>query len=223
MSKHVLYSFRRCPYAIRARMALAQAEINCELRELMLRDKPKDMLKHSPKGTVPVFITQPGQVIDESKDVMLWALQQNDPDDWLHDLEISLQLIEKIDHEFKPLLDRYKYADRHPEMTDSEHRDLTLPHIKALNEKLERSEFLLSNQITLADIAVFPFIRQYAFVNKKWFDDLPYTALKKWLQHFLDAELFHNIMPKCRLYNDGFSYQFPDYVLSNIKHSNRAL
>jgi len=204
-------------------MALAQAKINCELRELMLRDKPAAMLKHSAKGTVPVLITASNQVIDESLDVMLWALQQNDPNDWLHNLEISLQLIEKNDLEFKPLLDRYKYADRHPEMTESQHRELTLPHIKALNELLACSEFLQSNQISLADIALFPFIRQYAFVNKIWFDQLPYTALKKWLQHFLDASLFKNIMPKCQLYNDGFSYQFPNYVLKNIKHNNQAL
>lgn len=209
MTDHILYTFRRCPYAIRARMALAYAGIELELRELMLRDKPADMLKHSPKGTVPVLITHDGQVIDESLDVMLWALQQNDPNNWLQDSKRSLQLIKQYDHQFKPLLDRYKYADRHPELSEEQHRELTLPYIDSLNQLLEKHQFLYSNQMSLADVALFPFIRQYAFVNKNWFDQLPYTKLLHWLEYFLTSDLFNQIMVKYRLYNEGYNYQFP--------------
>lgn len=189
-------------------MALAYAGIECELRELMLRDKPTDMLQHSPKGTVPVFITENGQVIDESLDLMLWALSQSDPNDWLLNRNNSLKLIAENDQQFKPLLDRYKYADRHPELNEIEHRDKTLPFIESLNERLVASQFLISQQITLADVALFPFIRQYAFVEKTWFDQLPYSALQNWLQCFLDSTLFTRIMPKFKLYNEGYQYDF---------------
>ncbi len=210
MSHHILYSFRRCPYAIRARMALAYAGIQCELRELMLKDKPQSMLEYSPKGTVPVLITDKNQVIDESLDVMLWALQQNDPDNWLNPQSHNLALINENDQNFKPLLDRYKYADRYPELTENQHQDLTLPFIESLDNRLNTTKYLINSQVSLADVALFPFIRQYAFVNKSWFDQLPYPDLKTWLHKFLDLNLFKQIMPKFRLYNDGFSYQFPN-------------
>ncbi len=209
MTGHILYSFRRCPYAIRARMTLAYAAIECELRELMLKDKPPSMLQYSPKGTVPVLVTGEGQVIDESLAVMLWALQQKDPNNWRKDQNHGLELIHLNDHEFKPLLDRYKYADRHPELTEIQHRDLTIPFIESLDNRLQKAQFLINSQISLADVALFPFIRQYAFVDKPWFDQLPYSALKKWLQNFLEADLFIQIMPKFKLFNDGFRYQFP--------------
>ncbi|MCB1584511.1 MAG: glutathione S-transferase [Marinicella sp.] len=213
MTEHILYTFRRCPYAIRARMALAYAGINMELRELMLKDKPTDMLKHSPKGTVPVVITNKGKVIDESLDVMLWALAHNDSDDWLQELNTSTELIKINDHQFKPLLDKYKYADRHPELTEEQHRDNTLDFIAKLDALLQQNQFLVSDTTGLADIAIFPFIRQYAFVNKSWFDQLPYQHLQRWLNHFLASELFAQIMPKFNLYNDGFRYHFPDNQL----------
>ncbi len=212
MNNHVLYTFRRCPYAIRARLALANAGVNLELRELMLRDKPDDMLKHSPKGTVPVLITSGGQVIDESLDVMLWALQQNDPDNWLQKIDNSLKLIKENDEQFKPLLDRYKYADRYPELNETQHRNLTLPFIQSLNKRLQANDYLLSDRMTLADVALFPFIRQYAFVNKKWFDQLPIPALQNWLDDFLGSKLFIQVMPKYKLYNDGFQYHFPSVL-----------
>lgn len=191
-------------------MALAYAAIELELREILLRDKPQDMLNHSPKGTVPVLITADGQVIDESLDVMLWALQQHDADNWLNHLNDSLSLIRINDQQFKPLLDRYKYTDRHPELTESEHRNQTLPFIEKLNGHLQSSDFLLGNQVSLADIAIFPFIRQYAFVNKAWFDQQPYPALQNWLNHFLESALFQQIMPKFKLFNDGSRYSFPN-------------
>jgi len=209
MTEHILYSFRRCPYAIRARMALAYTNIHCELRELMLKDKPADMLKHSAKGTVPVLITDTGQVIDESLDVMLWALAQHDPDDWLHKQSKSLELIYTNDQIFKPLLDRYKYADRHPELNESEHRALTLPYVESLNKSLKDHQFLTGKQVALADIALFPFIRQYALVNKEWFDLLTLTHLQQWLDYFLNSPLFNQVMKKYQLYNQGFSNTFP--------------
>lgn len=209
MTEAILYSFRRCPYAIRARMALAYADIELELREILLKDKPDDMLKHSPKGTVPVLITADGQVIDESLDVMLWALQQHDPNNWSNQLDDSMALIQTNDQQFKPLLDRYKYADRYPELSEEQHRALTLPIIESLNQRLQRHKYLVDSNLTLADIAIFPFIRQYAFVNKNWFDQLPYSHLQKWLENLLASDLFKQIMSKFKLYNEGFRYDFP--------------
>ncbi len=190
-------------------MALAYSGIECELRELVLRDKPADMLKHSPKGTVPVLITTSGEVLDESSAIMLWALEQHDPDDWLQNQAASMQLIKHNDHSFKPLLDRYKYADRYPELSAAEHRELTLPHLEMLNQRLHKSAFLLGDTIRLADTALFPFIRQYAFVDKPWFDELPFTELQQWLNGLLDAALFQTVMPKFKLFNDGYSHHFP--------------
>ncbi|TDR22627.1 glutathione S-transferase [Marinicella litoralis] len=209
MTEAILYTFRRCPYAIRARMALAYSGIQCELRELMLKDKPQDMLDHSPKGTVPVLITDSGAVIDESLDLMLWALNKNDPDHWLNDAATSHELIQLNDHTFKPLLDRYKYADRHPELSPQEHRELTLPYIAHLNELLDKHTFLIAEQTSLADTAIFPFIRQYAFVDKVWFDQLPYTKLQQWLKFYLNMPLFNQVMKKYTLFNQGFSHRFP--------------
>lgn len=212
MTEHILYSFRRCPYAIRARMALAYANIQCQLRELLLKDKPADMLKHSPKGTVPVLITAKGVVIEESLQIMLWALEQHDPGCWLENLEKSIQLIQNNDLNFKPLLDGYKYADRHPQLSEQEHRSLTLPWIEKLNQLLQQNEFLIGPKIRLADMALFPFIRQYALVNQAWFKQLPYPELKKWLNKLLNSGLFQSIMPKFKLFNDGYSYQFPSGI-----------
>lgn len=209
MTEHILYSFRRCPYAIRARMALAYAGIQCELRELLLKDKPQDMLKHSPKGTVPVLITKEGDVVDESLDVMLWALKQHDPDDWFKNSSQCLSLIHTHDTDFKPLLDCYKYADRHPELSLEEHQANTLPFVSMLNDILSSQQFLIDDQISLADTSLFPFIRQYAHVNKSWFEQLPMAHLQAWLNYMLNSSLFQKVMLKYKLYNDGFHYTFP--------------
>lgn len=195
---------------MRARMALAQAGIELELREILLKDKPQDMLDHSPKGTVPTLITASAEVIDESLDVMSWALEQNDPDDWLADHGVGTTWIEACDNHFKALLDKYKYAGRHPELSESEHREKTLPFISKLNEKLGKSTYLTGSQLSMADIAIFPFIRQYAMVDKKWFDSQPYPALQKWLAELLNSNLFKCIMKKYKLYNDGHTYIWPE-------------
>ncbi|WP_395377042.1 glutathione S-transferase [Marinicella sp. W31] len=207
----ILYSFRRCPYAIRARMALVAADIQVELRELILKDKPSCMLQHSPKGTVPVLVLPDNRVIDESLEVMLWALQQNDPNGWLtHSNESTSQaLIEHNDGDFKQWLDRYKYADRHPEYSVDYYQDQVLNTLKALNDRLKHSVYLINDKPRLADIAVFPFIRQCAFVDKAWFDALPLTGLQRWLNTLLDSEYFTRSMPKFTLFNQGFSHIFP--------------
>ncbi len=195
---------------MRARMALAKAGITLELREILLKDKPQDMLDHSPKGTVPTLITASGEVIDESLDLMYWALEQNDADNWLTDNGIGSQWIDACDNHFKTLLDKYKYADRHPELSESEHRKKTLPFINTLNEQLNKSTYLTGSKLSIADIAIFPFIRQYAMVDKQWFDTQPYPALQRWLAELLDSKLFSSIMKKYKLFNDGRSYTWPE-------------
>ncbi len=191
-------------------MALVQANIHCELRELLLRDKPADMLKHSPKGTVPVLITTSGQVIDESLDVMRWALQQRDPEQWLAQLDASLAWITEYDQNFKGLLDRYKYSDRHPELTPEAHRARTLPHLERLEQRLCDRRFLLGDERRLADVALFPFIRQYAMVDRPWFDQLPLPQVQQWLAEFLQHPVFLQAMPNFKLFNDGHRYHFPN-------------
>ena len=210
MTQNILYTFRRCPYAMRARMALAYAGIELELREILLKDKPQDMLNQSPKGTVPTLITSSGDVIDESLDVIYWALEQNDPDNWLPCDDNGIELIQKHDNNFKPLLDKYKYADRHTELSESEHRNNTLPFIEQLNHLLTESPYLAGQKPTLCDIAIFPFIRQYAMVDKQWFDEQPYPALQAWLSALLESALFKSIMKKYKLYNDGHNYTWPE-------------
>ena len=191
-------------------MALAYAGIELELREILLKDKPQDMLNHSPKGTVPVLITSEDKVVDESLDVMYWALEQNDPDGWLACDGKGTALIQSHDNDFKPLLDKYKYADRHKELSESEHRNNTRPFIEQLNQILTESPYLSGQKLSLCDIAIFPFIRQYAMVDKPWFDKQPYPALQAWLSALLESELFKSIMKKYKLYNDGHSYTWPE-------------
>lgn len=205
----VLYSFRRCPYAIRARMALVAANVTVELRELLLKDKPACMLRHSPKGTVPVLVLPDGPVIDESLDVMQWALQQHDPYQWLLHHNDTQALIEHNDGPFKHWLDRYKYADRHPQQPMSHYREQVLETLLALNERLADQAYLTGGQPRLADVALFPFIRQCAFVDKNWFDDAPIPHLQKWLQTWLDSDSFIRCMPKFPLFNEGYSQIFP--------------
>lgn len=192
----ILYSFRRCPYAMRARLAIAAAGIDIEHREVDLRNKPIELIKISPKATVPVIQLSDTTTIEESLDIMYWALQQNDPNDWLQHKAESLVLIQKNDDEFKPLLDRYKYSVGYPERSQTEYRNDSLPWLNMLNERIKQQGFLMSSQPSLADIAIFPFIRQFAFVDKNWFKNSPYQHLNQWLDQFLDMPLFAQIMIK---------------------------
>jgi len=193
----ILYSFRRCPYAIRARMAIAQAGVTVELREVVLSNKPREMLALSKKGTVPVLQVK-GQVLDESLAIIYWALEQSDPDQWIvsHLTPEIHQLIERNDGEFKFYLDRYKYWNRYPEQTQSQYRRSAEDFIAQLEKLLCQSKFLLRDKICLADIAIFPFVRQFAFVDRLWFDASPYPRVRQWLEGFLHSPLFLQTMHK---------------------------
>ncbi len=201
----VLYSFRRCPYAMRARMALHVSGIEYEHRELILRNKPASMLAASPKGTVPVFIKDDGVVIDESLDLALWALEQNDPNGWMNGYEPDL--VTQNDGPFKHHLDRYKYASRYDD--DAERGAVDLTHrgqaeviLSELNQRLEASSYLTSKRQNFTDIAIFPFIRQFAAVQREWWQSTPYAALRAWLDSQLESDLFKTIMVKHPLWEE---------------------
>jgi glutathione S-transferase len=193
---NTLYSFRRCPYAMRARMALRYSNVPVEIIEVSLKAKPAAMLAISPKGTVPV-LDAGGQVIDESLEIMRWALAQNDPQDWLlaGDSRIA-ELIEANDQVFKVHLNCYKYAERYPEQPMEIYRAEGALYLQRLEELLEGREYLLGDHPSLADIALLPFVRQFAHVDREWFAQTPYVRLQAWLQRFLESELFTSIMKK---------------------------
>ena len=196
-----LYSDRRCPYAMRARMALRYSGIAVEIREIALKDKPEHMLRLSPKGTVPVLALTEGQVIDQSLDIVHWALQRNDPENWrLIGAEAAQQeataLIDENDGSFKSALDRYKYAVRFPEQPMHVYRAEGERFLQRLEQRLQRQSHLCASQRSLADIAIFPFIRQFSMVDIAWFEQIGYTALRAWLQGLTGSQLFAGIMEK---------------------------
>jgi len=204
-SFHRLYSFRRCPYAMRTRLGLLFAEMKVELREITLKNKPAQMLAISPKGTVPVLQLLYGTVIEESLEIMVWALEQQDPQGLL-DAEVLQQataLIEQNDNEFKHWLDRYKYADRHLEMTQTEYRQRGEAFLQVLEELLTKNSFLLGGNATIADVGIMPFIRQFAHVDRDVFYSLPYPNLQLWLQHWLEHPYFIQAMTKFQPWQEG--------------------
>ena len=199
---------------MRARMALRYAGIRCELREVVLRNKPPEMLAASPKGTVPVLVAPRGggtnEVIDESLDVMLWALAQHDPDGWLDvDAAQANHLIVANDDDFKIWLDRYKYPDRHDgsDRARDEARDEARAEcerfLSALEQRLHAHPFLMGDAVSFVDVAIFPFIRQCAFVDRDWFDASPFGRLHQWLSYFLEADLFAAVMHKYSAWQSG--------------------
>lgn len=194
----ILYSFRRCPYAMRARLAIAYARQQVELREIVLKKKPQQMLTISPKGTVPVLQLADGSVLEESRDIMLWALHLNDPDALLYGepSAATAALLDENDGEFKHWLDRYKYADRYPEQSAQEYRSKGELFLIKLEQRLGQSANLCGEQIRIADIAIMPFVRQFAMVDKKWFDRAPYPALQTWLEKLIKNETFTRMMKK---------------------------
>jgi glutathione S-transferase len=200
----ILYSFRRCPYAMRGRMSLYKAGFIVELREIELKNKPEQMLEASPKGTVPVLVLPDGTIIDESLDIMEWALGKNDPDGWLNADKAEMKfLIERNDNKFKQALDRYKYPIRYPNEDCTGAREVCAKILNDLNNRLKKHQQILNNNIAMADIALFPFIRQCAFVDKVWFNNLPVPHLQKWLQEHLDSTLFKAIMMKFKVWSQG--------------------
>ena len=200
-----LYSFRRCPYAMRARLAILFAQIPVELREVVLKNKPAQLLAISPKATVPVLQLVDGQVLEESREIMIWALTQQDPQgllDTRHE-HLSYELIEQNDDEFKYWLNRYKYADRYPEMTQTEYRLQGEGFLQVLETLLTNHTFLLGDKPSLADISIMPFIRQFAHVDRKAFYDLAYPKLQQWLQYWLQQPYFLQAMTKFEPWQQG--------------------
>ena len=195
-----LYSFRRCPYAMRARMALRYSDVAVNIVEVSLKAKPAEMLALSSKGTVPVLSVD-GQVIDESLAIMHWALAQNDPQDWLLKddpagrAQIAV-LIEENDQVFKVHLNHYKYAERYPEQPMEFYRAEGEVFLRQLEGLLEGRDYLLADHPSLADVALMPFIRQFAHVDREWFDQTRYVRLQAWLKRFLESDLFTSNMKK---------------------------
>ena len=207
----VLYSFRRCPYAIRARMSLIEAKVSVELREVVLKEKPQEMVEASAKGTVPVLLPSGdhGKVIDESLEIMLWALTQNNTQ-WLSGpvtLSNQLEIIADFEKSFKPLLDSYKYHDASKEFTLEYYRNNGMKVIEQLDIVLSTSAYLLGDRPRLLDVAVMPFIRQFAHVESGWFNDQEVPSLQNWLQGWLQSEKFSLAMRKYQVWK-------PDHKLT---------
>jgi glutathione S-transferase len=197
----VLYSFRRCPYAIRARLALRYSGIKVALREVDLGDKPPEMLAASPKGSVPVLVLEKGseqpEVIDESLDVMLWALAQNDPDGWLDiDIHAARQLVDANDDQFKPWLDRYKYPEHFEKLEPGEARGHCETFLQQLEHRLHADNYLCGDTVSIVDMAMYSFVRQFAFVDTGWFAASSLVGVNRWLNDFLEGALFTAVMEK---------------------------
>ncbi|MFQ3197994.1 MAG: glutathione S-transferase [Paraglaciecola sp.] len=210
----ILYSLRNCPYAMRARIAIYKANLRVLLRDVVLSNKPPEMLACSPKGTVPVLVlgqdkaSAPQCVIEESLDIMLWALGSNDPGDLLHGhkpgaLPEILTLIARFDDEFKVCLEQYKCAKRYREDTITHYRQMCEPYMADLEKRLEQHPFLMSAQESLADIALLPFIRQFARVERQWYLQSPYPMVRQWLNHYLQSVMFTKVMAKTPLWLDN--------------------
>ena len=200
----ILYSFRRCPYAMRARLALASSGIKYELREVALRSKPPELFAASPKGTVPVLVLPDGAVIDESLDVMLWALRQHDPDGWLAgDVDGMRRLIADNDSAFKQHLDRYKYPNRYADEHAGDaqgfaesHRAAGATWLALLQDRLLEKNWLFGDHASLADMGVLPFVRQFAHTDAAWFAAQPWPQLAAWLARFEASALYTGVMDK---------------------------
>ncbi len=195
---NLLYTFRRCPYAIRARMTLAYSQIKVQYYEVDLKNKPEELLQASAKGTVPVLVLENGDVIDESIDIMRWSLKQSDLDGWVNAKLIDQceDLIKTNDFKFKPILDRYKYPQSSENKDPVYYRDQALVYLEQLNNLLTQNRYLLADQISYADVALFPFIRQFCMVDVGWFEQSGFKQLIAWLHAFLDSELFLSVMKK---------------------------
>lgn len=190
----ILYSFRRCPYAMRARMALWVAGVTVELREVKLAAKPPELLAASPKGTVPVLVLPQGTVIDQSLDIMRWALAQNDSEGWLAGDDAGL--IAANDGPFKHHLDRAKYPGRYEEGGVTDHRAAALALLAPLEARLADAPFLTGETRALTDIALLPFIRQFAAIEPEWFAAQPLPRLQEWLEGLCASALFTSVMGK---------------------------
>ena len=206
----ILYSFRRCPYAMRARWALLEAGLLVQWREIALKAKPAEMLAVSPKGTVPVLVLPDGSVIEESLAVMHWALDQADPRE-LRNAGDASALIEQNDGAFKHHLDRFKYTDRYPGTNKDEQRAAGLAILQDWNQRIADQGWLLGERCSLADAALWPFVRQWRIADPEGFDnDNSLEALRHWLQHFLEDPRFERLMQRADPWNaGGQQHHFP--------------
>jgi glutathione S-transferase len=203
----ILYSLRNCPYAMRARVAIFKAQQIVILRDIVLSNKPKEMITASSKATVPVLVLANGTVVEESLAIMLWALNETDPDDLLqsqneHELSVMLNLIKSFDHDFKVCLEQYKCAKRYRESNIIECRVECEQFIQTLESRLNRHSFLISNTESLADIALLPFIRQFARIERQWYLQSPYPKVRQWLNNYLQSPMFTKVMAKYPLWLD---------------------
>jgi len=199
---------------MRARLALTASEQVCELREVVLRDKPVELLEASPKGTVPVLIDTDGNVIDESLEIMLWALRRRDPCAWLTplraDLPAMIELIERCDQDFKANLDRYKYPNRHAGADRELHRAAGATFLQTLDARLDE-EFLFGSRSSLADMAIAPFVRQFANTDEAWFASQPWPRLIRWLEQFIESPWYERAMHKYARWQPGtVAIRFPE-------------
>ncbi|MBH1943791.1 glutathione S-transferase [Erythrobacter sp. YJ-T3-07] len=199
-TEHILYSFRRCPYAMRGRLALAISETSYVLREVLLARKPVALLEASPKGTVPVLVLADGTVIEESIEIMRWALAQNDPEGWLERDDVAL--IERNDGPFKHDLDRYKYPDRH-QSDPLTHRQRGMEFLSVLDARLSGQRYLCGAKRGITDAAILPFVRQFAAVDSEWFTGQPIPHLQEWLASNLSSPLFSAIMLRVAPWSPG--------------------
>lgn len=197
MTLPILYSFRRCPYAMRARMALVINERCVAIREISLKNKPEAFLSTSPKGTVPVLVLTDGQVIDESLDIMNWAATKQEGSHSISDEP----LVKENDQDFARRLTRYKYFERYPENSQQDYFEQCLPFLDSLESKLSHGNFLKDSQPSLLDIAIFPFIRQFKKIDEGRFEGLSHSKLKKWTDYWLNSEVLEKAMKKYPLWD----------------------
>lgn len=208
MTYPVLYSYRRCPYAMRARLAIYFSDREVEQREIVFWDKPEPMLQASPKGTVPVLVLPErerlpaGKVIDESWEIMQWALSDSDflPTGSISEIE---SWIEQNDFEFKNHLDAYKYSEQFPEIENKQARQNGEVFLQKLELALQSSSYLLGEELSVVDLAIFPFVRQFAHVDKRWWQNANYPALKVWLDKHLQSDYFKAVMKNRPVWQEG--------------------
>ena len=196
----ILYTFRRCPYAMRARLAIKASGVIVEIREVKLKNKPEELLNISPKATVPVLYISSKKIIEESLDIMKWALEINDPlkllkQEKLNRIEVH-NTLNKLENDFKQNLDRYKYSSRFDQPNPELYRDKNLKILNEFNNLLQHNKGIYSSHLSLLDYAIFPFIRQFRNVNSVWFDSLELKFLKSWLYELIDSDEFSSIMKK---------------------------
>jgi glutathione S-transferase len=189
-----MYSFRRCPYAMRARIAVRSSGIRVELREIDLKNKVEEFVSTSPKATVPVVQTIEGLVLEESIDIMDWALGNSDPEGWLK--LADRELIELCDFEFKPLLDRYKYHVRYTDVSLEKAREDCCEFLETLDQNLGQEAWLGGAIASLTDVAIFPFVRQFSGVEPNWLSNSEYQNLNRWLKHWIETDHFKAVMAK---------------------------